>query len=396
MYRKCSIGLLPAIILSLLLLPLGRLRASDSISVSLLTCSPGEEVYTLFGHTAIRYENPREGVDVVFNYGLFDFNTPHFMLRFALGQTDYMLGLTPFDRFQAEYRYYNRSVTSQHLALTSTEATRLVEALQTNYLPENRMYRYNYFYDNCSTRPFDQIEKAVEGRLVLPTEPKDGTYTYRDIMRLFARNHPWERFGMDLCLGFEADRPIDRRQTMFAPLFLFQALEQAHIQRSSGSASLVDHTHLLVPATESIHEATSWTPFRCFWLLFAAISLASIYGIRRHRTLWAVDALLLTSAGLVGSVLAFLALFSQHPTVGSNLLLWVFHPLHLAALPWVIPQLRRGGRSRYLAFVAGSLTVFMLFLPLLPQKIDPAIVPLALCLLVRAGSHLVLTYKPRA
>ena len=112
-------------------------NSNDSIRLSLLTCAPGEEIYSLFGHTAIRYENPSQGIDVVFNYGLFSFNTPNFIFRFSLGETDYQLGVTDYERFAAEYTFYGRSVWQQTLNLTNEEKAKLIQLLQENYRPEN-------------------------------------------------------------------------------------------------------------------------------------------------------------------------------------------------------------------------------------------------------------------
>ena len=141
-------------------------NSNDSIRLSLLTCAPGEEIYSLFGHTAIRYENPSQGIDAVFNYGLFSFNTPNFIFRFSLGETDYQLGVTDYEHFAAEYAFYGRSVWQQTLNLTDEEKTKLIQLLQENYRPENRVYRYNFFYDNCATRPRDKIEESIAGKVV--------------------------------------------------------------------------------------------------------------------------------------------------------------------------------------------------------------------------------------
>lgn len=156
-----------------LLLPVATLQATttennapeDSTRISLLTCAAGGEIYYLFGHTAIRYENFTRGVDVVFNYGVFDFNTPNFTFRFALGDTYYQLGVTEYRYFANEYTALGRDVWQQTLNLTYGEKEHLFRRLQENYKPENRMYLYNFFYDNCATRPRDQIEHAIDGTL---------------------------------------------------------------------------------------------------------------------------------------------------------------------------------------------------------------------------------------
>lgn len=142
-----------------------KMPQTDSIQFSLLTCAPGNEIYALFGHTAIRYQNFSRGVDLVFNYGMFSFNTPHFVYRFVKGETDYQLGITPYPYFESEYAFRGSSVYQQVLNLTYSEKMSLLKLLQDNYLPENRIYRYNYFYDNCTTRARDQI-KRLSGKNV--------------------------------------------------------------------------------------------------------------------------------------------------------------------------------------------------------------------------------------
>ena len=127
-----------------------REKITDSIRISLLTCASGGEIYSLFGHTAIRYENFTRNIDAVFNYGMFNFNAPNFILRFALGETDYQLGATNYEHFVAEYNYLGRDVWQQTLNLTPDEKEHLFNLLQENYRPENREYRYNFFYDNCA------------------------------------------------------------------------------------------------------------------------------------------------------------------------------------------------------------------------------------------------------
>ena len=148
----------------------GEASAHDSLRISLLTCTAGEEIYTLFGHTAIRCENLTRKTDVVYNYGVFDFSSGGFVLRFALGETDYRLDKSRTDYFTYAYYYYGRDIRQQVLNLTQAEKERLVALLEENYRPENRVYRYNFFYDNCSTRPRDKVEEATEGTVDYGTD----------------------------------------------------------------------------------------------------------------------------------------------------------------------------------------------------------------------------------
>ena len=371
--------------------------SSDSTRLSLLTCAPGEEVYSLFGHTAIRYENPQRGIDAVFNYGMFSFNTPNFMLRFALGETDYQLGVTDYQRFASEYEFYGRSVWQQTLNLNAKEKEKLIALLEENYRPENRIYRYNFFYDNCATRPRDKIEESIDGKVIyvplLAEENKQKTF--RDILHQCTKGHPWIQFGIDFCVGADADKPITDRLTMFAPYYLMDYFATAKIESNNGeSKPLVSRTDKTVIA-EPADPDTQWeiTPLQASLLLFILIAAATVYGIKKQKSLWILDTALFATAGIAGCVIAFLALFSQHPAVSTNYLLFVFHPLHLLCLPFFISKERKRLKSRYHTLNCIVLTLFILLFPLIPQRIDLAVVPLALCLLVRSASNLILTYK---
>ena len=382
----------------LLHLPFGQKTANgnDSIRLSLLTCAPGEEIYSLFGHTAIRYEDPANGIDAVFNYGLFSFNTPNFIFRFSLGETDYQLGATDYAHFAAEYAFDGRSVWQQTLNLSKEEKAELIRLLQENYRPENRVYRYNFFYDNCATRPRDKIEESIIGKVIYPSEPQDGSRSFRDIVHQYCKGHPWARFGIDLCIGSEADRPITQRQMMFAPFYLMDAFAGAQIANDSIQRPLVSDKALIVDAV-SDEEEGGWmpTPLQCSLLLFILTAAATIYSLRKRTGLWGVDLVLFGTAGIVGCVLAFLALFSEHPAVSSNFLLLVFHPGQLLFLPYIIYCVRKGKKCWYLTLNLIVLTLFIVLFPLIPQRFDFAVVPLALCLLIRSASNLILTSKKK-
>ena len=368
----------------------------DSIRISLLTCASGEEIYSLFGHTAIRYENYTRGIDAVFNYGICNFNAPNFILRFALGETDYQLGVTDYERFAAEYYYLERDVWQQELNLTVQEKEKLVMLLEENYRPENRVYRYNFFYDNCATRPRDKIEESIAGKVIYPVEPQDGSRTFREIVHQYCKGHPWARFGIDLCIGGEADRPITQRQMMFAPFYLMDAFAGAQITGDSIQRPLVTDSELIVDATPEEGE-NFWipTPLQSALLLFILTAAATIYGIRRRTGLWGVDLILFGTAGIVGCVLAFLALFSEHPAVSSNFLLLVFHPGQFLFLPYIIYCVRKGKKCWYLTLNLIILTLFIVLFPVIPQRFDFAVVPLALCLLIRSVSNLIVTSKKK-
>lgn len=367
----------------------------DSIRFSLLTCGAGEEIYSLFGHTAIRYENFTRGIDAVFNYGIFSFNIPNFILRFTLGETDYQLGATSYKQFAYEYTWTGRDVWQQTLNLNAEEKKKLLALLEENYLPQNRIYHYNFFYDNCATRPRDQIERAVQGTLEY-TDDMTSFQTgisFRDIVHQYTIGHSWARFGIDLCLGSQADKDITRRQMMFAPFYLKDFLAKAQLKNAQGmERSLVSSEDHIIQSPQQTSTEEAPSPLQTAFLLFTIVTIATAYGIYRRKSLWLLDLLLFLAAGVAGCILAFLASFSQHPAVSPNYLLFLFHPLHLLCLPWMIKRVRKKEKSIYMWANITVLTFFILLWGIIPQEFNLAVLPLALSLWIRSASNLYLTY----
>ena len=355
-------------------------NAMDSVEVSLLTCSPHEEIYSLYGHTALRWHDLRSGEDLAFNWGVFDFRKPYFVLRFVFGLTDYELGAIPMKYFLEEYRNVGSSVTEQVLNLTAEEKQRLFLALVKNLQPENRIYRYNYFYDNCSTRPRDIIEQCINGELKY-TDSEDFNQSYREIIRICTRNHPWATFGNDMLLGVKADLATDRRQQEFLPEHLLYDFDRAQIYINGEYRPMVKERRTLVPAGVQIIEQDflfSPTECACALLILSIVILA--FEWRRKKTFRIWDGLLMVAQGLVGLVL-FVMLFSQHPTTSTNLQILLLNPLPFFFLPAVAR--RRSTRWWIL------LTVMFVFFMIgsLFQQYAEGMQIVALCLLLRSAIH---------
>lgn len=387
------------IIITLLLVLLGshalqaQNETTDSVRVSLLTCSPGSEIYALFGHTAIRYENPAQGIDVAFNYGMFSFRTPNFIYRFVKGETDYQLGVTEFPYFEAEYAMRNSSVTQQTLNLTAEEKERLWEILRENYLPQNRVYRYNFFYDNCTTRARDKIAEAIEG--TVKYNENNSEQSFRDIVHQYTKGHDWSEFGIDLLIGSDADKPIDYRLKMFAPFYLLDALEGATITDKNGNErSMVLKTEDVVTREDEEPEKEfPVSPMGMALALFVITLALTIYGIKSNKMLWGLDILLFGAAGLAGCVIAFLVFFSVHPAVSPNYLLFFLNPIHLFFLPFMTYLSIKRRKDTYHLINFAVLTLFIVLWPVIPQRFNLAVLPLAACLLIRSASNVILTYK---
>lgn len=360
--------------------------SSDSIRLSLLTCAPGTEIYALFGHSAIRYEHPALQRDWVFNYGMFSFSEPNFVMRFVKGETDYQLGVIPYSYFEAEYAERGSSVYQQVLNLTAEEKVNLVKALQENYLPANRVYRYNYFYDNCTTRARDKIEECIDGKVVYTTPTHE--VTFRDIIHEYTEGHEWSEFGIDLCLGADADKPIDPRQQMFAPFYMLEAARGAMIQRGDTLVPLVKEEFKVVDVVRTPEPGFPISPMAGACVLLAVTMVVVGVGVRKGHISCIWDGFLFGLQGIGGCVIAFLFFFSVHPTVGSNWMLVLLNPIPLFYLPFMIYQSLGRKKDAYHGVNAVVLTFFMILMPLIPQEFNLTVLPLALSLWLTSVGHL--------
>lgn len=367
--------------------------AADSVRVSLLTCSPGMLVYEHYGHTAIRVENFTRNSDVVFNYGMFDFNSPNFIWRFVLGKTDYFLGVQNFSGFRREYESRGSFIVQQKLNISESEAREIVAALVENSLPGNRVYRYNFLYNNCTTMARDQVEKNNRGYIVYPGHTE--LRSFRSIIREHNGFQPWAQFGIDLCLGSEADRLQEGRNQMFAPLVLMAMVDSAIVVDSLGAErSLVEERIEIV----SGNGLPSMVYNRLYPLQTAVIALLLtllICGTEwyRGKVFWYFDLVVFGLQGLVGLVITFLFLFSEHPAVGSNFLVICLNPIPLFLLPFIIKKLKRRKTDFFHLVNAGVILLFLALSPIIPQEIQTATKVFILLFAVRSLSNFFLVRK---
>jgi hypothetical protein len=362
----------------------------DSIEISLLTCQPHDEVYSLYGHTAIRYHDLRRGgIDAAFNYGVFDYRKPFFVGRFVFGLTDYELGAYPFRMFCGEYRHFGSMVTEQVLNLTTEEKKQLRNALSVNMLPENTVYRYNYFYNNCTTKARDIIEQCINGELQY-TERENYTPTYREMVHDMTEQHPWAQFGNDFLLGVMADKKTDRRQQEFLPNNLMYDFDHAQIYADGQYRPLVKERRVAVPAgVQMVQSGFPLSPSHCACILLAVSLLlfAAQWYCRRAFLTW--DLLLMVVTGVLGIILT-LMIFSQHPTVNLNLQIVLFNPL-----PWFfLWKVIRQRTTRYWTITAVLSVLYLLCGAI--QDYPEGIYALALCLLLQCCVHLRLKARQSA
>ena len=365
------------------------LQEEDSVHVSLVTFYPGSEPHNIWGHSEIRVtQGP---VDLYFNYGVFDFQAPAFMWRFMLGKTDYLC--QPVPRAYATLGMENRRMVEQELNLPQERAIMMRDFLWNNAQPENRTYRYKFLSDNCSTRPRDIIEMAAGEGLQYPAMD-DTTVTYRDILAHYCRNYAWERFGIDLVLGWDLDTVLDQRATMFIPMILMDAVAGATITSGGETIPLVKATTVPIDkSTEgNVRPPTPWyfSPLTVALLVLALTLLISCRDWRRRDVSRWFDTLLFTIGGLAGCILFFLVFFSTHEATSPNINIVWLHPLLLllAVLPW-FKKTRTASRWLH-ALNALIVALLMLAWPWQPQVGNIAFFPLMTALVMRSAINVLL------
>jgi len=371
-----------------------QLLIGDSAIFSLITCSPGEEVYSKFGHTAIRINDPASGTDVVFNYGIFSFETKNFYYKFIKGETDYQLGVYDTRYFLPEYAARNSMVWEQILNLTVAEKQELMNLLLQNYEPENRIYRYNFVFDNCATRPRDKIISALRGFVRFSNSTN--TKTFRQWVGVYTGTDTWLKFGIDLVFGIDADRNATISESTFLPEVLMEEFQNAKIQtQNDQEIKLVTERKILVEKKDPTEQHANWL-FSPLTTSIIILIIGIIFTIgdrikKRHNIPF--DSILLFITGIGGIIILYLMTISIHPLVKNNLnILWL-NPLNflLAIFIWIRP-------FRIVLFFYQIINILFLVLALVAfalsiQDFNIAAFPIIVLLLIRSTNWFALTKR---
>jgi hypothetical protein len=291
-----------------------------ALQISILTCAPGEDVYTAWGHTAIRIIDSANQTDIVYNFGTFDFNTPNFLVEFVKGNLNYFLSADYFQNFIAEYQYYGRSIKEQVLILSDAEKIKWHNALQKNLEGNNRYYLYNFITDNCTTRVKDGFYQFANSQ-VPPSKIK--SFRTHVVEAPYQQGIPWIGLGIDILLGAVSDQAPSPLQAGFLPDLFFEQLaaQPGHI------------------ATTQNYDFTKTTPIKPTDPIFYLVGLIFVYVfVGKWNARWAViaakflDIILLFIFGLGGLLLVYMSLFSLHTACHNNFNIAWIHPLYWIAL----------------------------------------------------------------
>ncbi len=359
---------------------------SDSARISLLTCSPGTEIYELFGHSGIRVFDKEKNIDVTFNYGLFDFNQEDFIYRFVRGKTDYEVGVTSTYNFLYTYIERGSGVMESVLNLTQSEKESIWLFLMENIQPENKTYRYNFIFNNCATKLRDIIDQNISGVKSYPDV--SGPLSFREAVMLYTKTSPWSQLGFDLCLGKGMDREATVYEKMFLPEILGNTINQSTVMVGDSTFNIVSQVITLNENTLE-NPAPLISPLALGIILCVLILLLSFYGLWKKIDLRWFDAIIFSINGLFGCLVLFLILFSKHPFTFANFNIIWLNPLFFCPLLFAIFKKLQRYEFIYYAIVSIVLVLFLFGSSMLSQEFNDAVYPFTIIFLLRALSYVI-------
>jgi hypothetical protein len=358
-------------------------KLSDQAKISIITCGPYQgELYSAFGHSAIRIYDPALRMDDAYNYGIFDFNQPHFYLNFARGFLYYKLGVHDYQAFQNYYIFHNRYIHEQVLNLTTAQAQKIYDYLQWNALPENEHYRYDYFYNNCATKMRDVVLEVFKNEVAFDGAYIKTNYTIRELTDIYLVRQPWGDLGIDIGLGLPMDKVASPLEYMFLPDYVESGFNHASIIQNGAKVPLVKETNKIYESrAEDIPKGLP-NPLYVFSFLTIIIMALSLYDFKRRKLSTWLDATLFGVVGVVGLLLLFLWVATDHHAAANNLnILWAL-PTHLIAVIALIKQPK--WLDKYFLVTAIIGCMLLITWPVLPQKLHYSLVPIVLALTLRA------------
>lgn len=331
---------------------------SNQAEISILTIGPGEQLYDSFGHSAFRVKDPTLNIDVVYNYGTYDFNTPNFYLKFAQGKLLYQLAYNNYKPFYNYYSRQDRWIKEQVLLLTESEKQAMFDYLQNNALPENKDYLYDFLFDNCATKIRDVLVEVLGDDLAYSDAYIIQDYTFRQLIQKNVYWNSWGSLGMDVAIGAVVDRYATVWQYQFLPQYVLEAAETASISKNNSSEPLVKNTNQIYNQTHPKNKGSFFfSPLFIFGILGLIILYITYKDFKNNTRSRFLDGTIYFITGCIGIILLFLWIGTEHSTTANNYnLLWAF-PISLFFLKSSVKKVPGSGLRK---FVILQLVLFAL------------------------------------
>jgi len=367
-------------------------QEQSKAEIYLITCGPGSEIYSVYGHSALRIVIPEKQSDLVYNWGVFDFDTPNFVWKFAKGKLNYMLGVYSYDRFLKDYYSEKRWVISQKFNMNSADIEKLFQLLADNLKPENVKYRYDFYYDNCSSRIRDIIEKSVGEDLIYPPDqPAKKLLTFRYLTGEYEKRYPWTKLGIDFLIGSRGDKKATFRDRMFLPVDLKNGLSELVIRREGKMIPLLKDPDIVLDFDQTVLKQkllTSPLVVISLILIIVLIITGLVKGKRANNIL---DISLFSIFSFLALMIIFANFFTAHPELKWNLNIIWLNPFIIICL---ISLVLNKNWYKWFRVVFYSEVIFLALMVVLPQHFNNSFVPLSILLLLRSSVRAGFSWNP--
>ncbi|WP_405605358.1 DUF4105 domain-containing protein [Polaribacter sp. Asnod1-A03] len=372
-----------------------QLQLSKYAEVSIITAGPGEELYEAFGHSAIRIKDPVLNFDLIYNYGMFDFNQPNFYTNFAKGNMVYSLARYDFKYFITSYRRDKRWLKEQVLNLNKQEKQNFFKFLENNALPQNSEYRYDPYFDNCATKLRDITELILGNKVSFNYDNSVENQTLRQLTNKEIHWNTWGSFGLNLIAGTILDKSATYEQYMFLPDYVYSSFKNADLFIKNQPNKLIKQEKNLLKFEEKNLEISILNPLLVFTFFALLVFLITFRDIKKNKRTKSLDFIIFFTTGIIGVILLFLWIFSSHSTAPNNFnILWAFAPNLIASF-----VLLKTKQSIWLQKYLLSLSILIVAIPFLwifkIQQFPLVIIPILILLLIRYFylSRKLLTFK---
>ena len=360
-----------------------QVQLSVYSEISIVTAGPGEELYEKFGHSAIRIKDPLLKLDLIYNYGVFDFNAPNFYSNFAEGKMYYMLARYDFKYFLASYKRDKRWLKQQVLNLNQVEKQQFFNYLENNALTENATYLYDPFFDNCATKLRDISKVILDGTVVLNSEKTPNNKTLRALMNQEISWNTWGNFGINLIAGTILDVKRNQLAYTYLPDYIFKTFKNGKIERQGELKDLVKREDTLLKFEEISSSPSLYSPFNIFTFLLLIVIFITFKDTKNNKRTIYLDFIIFFITGLMGLILAYLWLFSSHKTAPNNFnILWALLP-NLVVAFFMLKITGKKWFQKYILVLLVCLGIIPLFWFLGIQVFPIAVIPLLILLFVR-------------
>ncbi|MCD8453848.1 DUF4105 domain-containing protein [Tenacibaculum finnmarkense genomovar ulcerans] len=356
---------------------------SNNAQISIITSGPGEVLYEKFGHSAIRVKDPVLNFDLIYNYGIFDFENPTFYADFTKGFMKYKLAKYPFYLALKNAQYYKRWVKEQVLNLSQAQKNEFFTILEINILPENAGYLYDPYFDNCATKPRDIIKKVVGKNLIFKDDFVTQKMSLRELMNNEIHQNTWGSLGINLALGSRLDKIATPSEYLYLPDYVFEALKISKVLKDGKEENIISKTNILLDFNEKQPKSDNFSPF----LIILILSLLGLYitykdykNAKRSKSL---DFILFFTTGIIGVLIVYLWFFTNHSTAPNNFnFLWAFAPNLIVA--FLLKQKKSPKwLSKYMLFLLVFLVISMIIWITKTQLFSITLIPLFILLAVR-------------